>query len=125
MRSKYRLTGAKRFSQIHSEGKSAANRLLVVRFLLNGLDHSRFAFMVSKRVGNSVVRNRVKRRLREAIRLSRVWPGWDVVFIARRGVERADYHQLARATSNLLRHTQLTSEVQDGEGVGPTAGPSR
>ena len=125
MQSKYRLTGAKRFSQIHREGKSAANRLLVVRCLSNGLDHSRFAFMVSKRVGNSVVRNRVKRRLREAIRLSRVRPGWDVVFIARRGVDRADYHQLARATSNLLRHTQLTSEVQDGEGVGPTAGPSR
>ena len=125
MQSKYRLTGAKRFSRIHREGKSAANRLLVVRCLLNGLDHSRFAFMVSKRVGNSVVRNRVKRRLREAIRLSRVRPGWDVVFIARRGAERADYHQLARATSNLLRHTQLTSEVQDGEGVGPTAGPTR
>jgi ribonuclease P protein component len=125
MQSKYRLTGAKRFSQIHREGKSAANRLLVVRCLLNGLDHSRFAYMVSKRVGNSVVRNRVKRRLREAIRLSRVRPGWDVVFIARRGVERADYQQLARATYNLLRHTQLTSEVQDGEGVEPTAGPSR
>ena len=90
---------------------------------MEGLAHSRFAFMVSKRVGNSVVRNRVKRRLREAIRASQVKPGWDVVFIARRGVERAEYHQLAQAASNLLRHTYLASEVQEGEGVGPTAGP--
>ena len=124
MQRKCRLTGVKRFSQIHRKGKSTANRLLVVRCLANGLEHSRFAFMVSKRVGNSVVRNRVKRRLREAIRLSRVRPGWDVVFIARRGVEKADYHQLAQATGSLLRRTRLTSENQDGEGVGPALGPN-
>ena len=114
MQRKYRLTGAKRFSQIHSEGRSTANRLLVVRCLPNGLDHPRFAFMVSKRVGNAVVRNRIKRRLREALRASQVRPGWDLVFIARRGIEKADYRDLNRATGNLLRRTQL--EIQDPKG---------
>ena len=125
MQRKYRLTGTKRFSQIHREGTSTANRLLVVRCLPNGLEHSRFAFMVSKRVGNAVVRNSVKRRLREALRLSQVRPGWDLIFIARRGIERADYQDLKRATGNLLQRTRLELQDEKGEDVGPSDGPNR
>ena len=107
MQRRHRLTSSKQFSQIHREGLSIANRLLVVRVLSNGLDHSRFGFLVSKRIGNAVVRNRVKRRLREAVRLSLVKPGWDAVFIARRDISRADFQELKQATVSLLRRTQL------------------
>jgi len=107
MQRRHRLTSSKQFSQIHREGLSIANRFLVVRVLSNGLEHSRFGFLVSKRIGNAVVRNRVKRRLREAVRLSLVKPGWDAVFIARRDISRADFQELKQATENLLRRTQL------------------
>lgn len=107
MQRRSRLTGNKRFSQIHQEGRSAANNFLVVRVLPNGLDYSRFGFMVSKRLGNAVTRNKVKRRLREVVRQSPVKPGWDAVFIARRGAEKAAYHNLEQAAQNLLRRTQL------------------
>jgi ribonuclease P protein component len=107
MQRRHRLTSSKQFSQIHREGLSIANRFLVVRVLSNGLDHSRFGFLVSKRIGNAVVRNRVKRRLREAVRLSLVKPGWDAVFIARRGISRADFQELKQATENLLQRTRL------------------
>ena len=110
MQRRNRLTGVKRFSRIHREGRSIADRLLVARSLPNGLGYSRFAFMVSKRIGNAVVRNRVKRRLREVVRRSPVRPGWDVVFIARRGVEKADYHRLARSAGSLLRRSRLLRE---------------
>lgn len=118
MQRKHRLTGSKKYSQIHREGRSVANRLLVIRFLSNGLDHSRFGFLVSKRIGNAVVRNRVKRRLREAVRMTPVKPGWDSVLIARRGAERAKYQELRQAAQNLLRHTHLAA----GDDLGKEAG---
>ena len=115
MQRRHRISGSKRHSQIHREGVSAANRLLVIRYLANGLDHSRFAFVVSKRVGNAVVRNRVKRRLREAVRERPVSSGWDAVFIARRGVQSATYRELNRAAWNLLRRSRIAeAEVRGG-----------
>ena len=107
MQRSLRLTGNKQFTRIRGQGNSAANRFLVIRFLPNGLDHSRFGFMVSRRIGNAVVRNKVKRRLREAVRLTPVKAGWDAVFIARKGTERAGYQELKQAAGNLLRRVHL------------------
>ena len=108
MQRQLRLTESKRFSQIHGKGNSIANRLLVIRALPNGLEWSRFGFVVSKRIGNAVTRNLVKRRLRESVRQNRVKGGWDAVFIARRGAGNAEYWQLKQATDNLLRRARIT-----------------
>ena len=107
MQRRSRLTGAKRFSQIHKDGSSAANRLLVIRVLPNGTEQTRFGFVVSKRIGNAVVRNKVKRRLREAVRTHPVAAGWDAIFIARKGSEKATYQKLQQAADNLLRRNHL------------------
>ena len=102
-----RISGKKRHSQIHREGTSVVNRLLVLRWLDNGLEHTRFAFVVSRRVGNAVARNRVKRRLREAVRSRPLNGGWDAVFIARRGIEQASFREVNRAAWNLLRRSKI------------------
>ena len=115
-----RLTGNKQFTRIRGQGKTAANRFLVIRYLPNGLDHSRFGFMVSRRIGNAVIRNKVKRRLREAVRLTPVKAGWDAVFIARRGTERAGYHELKQAAGNLLRRVHLDDQVGTPGNILPT-----
>ncbi len=111
MQRRNRLTESRRFAQIHQEGCSAANRLLVIRALPNGMEQSRFGFVVSKRIGNAVTRNLVKRRLREIIRQNKVKGGWDAVFIARRGSANADFRQMKQATDNLLRRTRLTLDA--------------
>lgn len=110
MQRRQRLTGNKRFSQIHIEGSSAANRLLVIRYLANGGGCSRFGFLVSKRIGNAAARNKIKRRLREAVRLSPVKAGWDALFIARRGAGSAKYSDLKEATESLLQRANLVEK---------------
>jgi len=120
MQRSQRLTGGKRFSQIHVEGSSAANRLLVIRYLANGTDCSRFGFLVSKRIGNAAVRNKVKRRLREAVRLNPVKEGWDALFIVRRGAGSAKYQELKDATDNLLQRANLVDKPPQPTGPGPT-----
>jgi len=119
MQRRQRLTGSKRFSQIHIEGSSAANRLLVIRYLTNGSSCSRFGFLVSKRVGNAAVRNKVKRRLREAVRLNPVKAGWDALFIVRRGAGSAKYQDLKDAIDNLLQRANLVDEPPQPTGPGP------
>ena len=120
MQQRHRLSGDARIGEIHRQGRSAANDLLVIRLLPNGLDCSRFCFIAGKRVGNAVVRNRTKRRLRELIRNSHTRPGWDSILIARRGAGEAKFPQLERAVHNLLRRTRLNeAEPEVLEPVNP------
>ena len=71
-----------------------------------------------------MVRNKVRRRLREVARLTPVKDGWDIVFIARRGSPNANYHQLARAMDELLKRAKLLSSSTN-PGFAPTADRNR
>lgn len=109
MNRRHRLRSNQRFQEVRRKGQSVSDRYLVLCFHPNQLEHSRFGFSISKRVGNAVTRNRIKRRLREAVRLKmdRIKPGWDLVFIARNPVRDANYHQMDDACARLLRRAQL------------------
>jgi ribonuclease P protein component len=117
---RYRVREDRRFQEIRRRGRSAANELLVLCALANDLPYSRFGFAVSSRIGNAVVRNRIKRRLREIMRLrmATIRPGCDIILIARKPVRSAEYHQLETACARLLRRAQL---LLDEEPAAPTA----
>jgi ribonuclease P protein component len=70
----------------------------------SGDDGIRVGISVSKRVGGAVVRNRVKRRIREAVRLrlDSILPGWDLLFIVRPAAAEATQEDLAGAVERLL-----------------------
>ncbi len=105
-----RLRKASDFQAVRSGGKSWANPLLALRYRPNGLDETRFGFSVGKRVGNAVVRNRVKRRLRECVRQTLLKNGWDLVFMARQPAAQASYQELAHSAQELLAKAGVLSQ---------------
>ncbi|MBN1692790.1 MAG: ribonuclease P protein component [Dehalococcoidales bacterium] len=90
------------FSVVYEGGKTWAGKEIVLKALPNALDFSRFGFVVSRHLGNAVVRNRVKRRLREIARQTQVSQGWDVILIARVPAAGVDYKSLEKSVSKLL-----------------------
>jgi ribonuclease P protein component len=80
---------------------------MAVRSVLNEQPLSRFAFAISKRVGNAVVRNRIKRRLREVLRLSALAEGYDIVIVARPAAAETDFQALKTELTLLLKRAKL------------------
>ncbi|MGN1318959.1 MAG: ribonuclease P protein component [Lachnospirales bacterium] len=97
------------FRFVYNRGRSIANRLLVMYVIRNGTDKNRYGISVSKKVGNSVVRSRITRLLRESYRLSekQIACGYDIVVIARASANGADYHQIESALLHLLKKQKL------------------
>ena len=79
------LRKQKDFSRVYNRGKSRGSKYVVILYNRNRLGYTRTAFVASKKVGNSVMRNRARRLMREAWRsmAGEVVPGYDIVFVAR------------------------------------------
>lgn len=93
------------FARFAAGSVARTHPLLVGRFLRTDRDQTRFGFATGKRLGGAVVRNRVRRRLREELRAMApaFQPGWDVLIIARPPIVEADHHALAGALRGVLR----------------------
>lgn len=83
--------------------------MLVLNACPNDSQTSRFGFTVSKRIGNAVERNRLRRRLKAAVASASVNCGWDVVVIARQRARHTDYHVLQESLDRLLLRANLVT----------------
>jgi len=112
-----RLKDDTAFQRVYRDGRSWTTSLLILRASPNGLPHSRIGYTTSKRIGSAVSRNRVKRRLREALRAhaAGLAPGWDLVLIAREPSRRAAFAQLEGAVAQLLANARLQRKAAAGE----------
>ena len=91
------------FQKVYREGKSYANRYLVMYVLKNGTEYNRIGISVSKKVGNSIVRHRLKRLIKEAYRLQEdmFHSGLDIVVIARMSAKDISYQETVSALLHL------------------------
>ena len=110
------LTRRAQYLAVYESGKAAADKLLVIKVLPNKLDVLRPGFSVTKDIGKATVRNRIKRLLKENLRLMDVNPGWYIVWIARRPIVDMDYHDINRSMIKLLKRMDLL--VKDAENSG-------
>ncbi len=109
MKRRYRLRDTRSFARVRKAGRCRRGSGIVMCCLANCLAHSRFGFVVSKRVGNAVTRNRVKRRLRAIFHshLPQLRTGFDIVVICRPQVADVTYQDLERACMQLAARLSL------------------
>ena len=113
MRGEEYLTKPQQYALVYSKGSSWASNLVVMKALPNGLTLSRCGFSVSKRLGKAVTRNRVKRLLREILRVVPLKSGWDIVFIVRPAAATANYASLRRSVEGLLSRAHLLATDEE------------
>ncbi len=90
------------YDAVYRAGRRKSSREFTIFLRPNGLGVSRFGWSIKKTLGTAVRRNRIRRRLREIVRLHReeIIPGWDIVIHPRSSAATADFSAL---TGELLR----------------------
>lgn len=104
MHKRYRLKNSKIFNIVYRKGNSVSNKFLVLMWIKNKENFIKVGFTVSKKIGNSVVRNKVRRRLREAFRaiIPNTETGYTYVLLARSPIRGANYSQISNSVIELM-----------------------
>ena len=112
MKKKNRLTQSKDFKRVKDVGKKIYHPLLVLVYTPNDAQQSRVAVVASKAIGNAVVRNKVKRRLKSC--LDQIWHNisrqWDLVFYSRAAIVDANITEICSAIEHLLLEAGVLGE---------------
>lgn len=103
------------FRRLYTKGESCANRYLVLYCRKNALGKNRIGLTVSKKLGHAVVRNRIRRRLREVYRLHEndFVCGYDIVVVARSRAAEASFAALTAAYLSAAKKLRLLQERQE------------
>jgi ribonuclease P protein component len=110
MRKKEILRKKDDFQAIYKAGKSVPERYIVLFYRKNDLPYSRTAFLASKKVGNSIQRNRAKRLMKESYRLNaeKILEGYDLIFIARNTINGKKQKDVEKSLLNAAKRGKVT-----------------
>ena len=100
------------FDAIYRGGESVPDRYVVLFYRKNDLPYTRTAFLASKKVGNSVQRNRAKRLMRESYRLNgeKFSSGYDLIFIARNTIQGRKLQDVEKSLMNAAARGKVTGK---------------
>ena len=116
-RSEFTLRKQRDFARVYKQGKSKGNRFTVILYRRNGLEITRTAFVSSKKVGNSVERNRSRRLMRAAYKAMEpeVKKGYDIIFVARNAINGCREPEVEKQLRKTLEGCGLITENTDNE----------
>lgn len=98
----------KKFKYIYTNGRSFANKKLVMYYIKNNEEKLQIGISISKKVGKSVVRNRLRRLIKENIRLSEnIKNGYSIIFLARVGADDLNFDTMKSSMNHILRKCEL------------------
>jgi len=98
----------RQFRYIYSRGKSFANKKLVIYYIKNNDEKLKVGISISKKVGKAVVRNRLRRLIKENIRINQnLKSGYSMIFLARVGADDLDFNTMKSSINHLLKRCDL------------------
>ncbi|MBR2736875.1 MAG: ribonuclease P protein component [Firmicutes bacterium] len=113
MLSKYVLRRDDDFKRIYKQGRSTGGRYVVVFCRRNGFDYNRLAYLASKKVGNSVKRNRARRLMRESMRqIGPLEQGYDIILIARNTINNRKCADVKKSIEAALRKLKIKKVIK-------------
>ncbi|WP_409343676.1 ribonuclease P protein component [Paenibacillus sp. MBLB4367] len=118
MHREYRLAKREDFNHVYRRGKSVANQQFVLYAMAQPKqEHFRLGVSVSKKIGNAVVRNRLRRMMKEIIRLHipEISGGFDFIIIARKPAADLEYAQMEKSILHVLKRANLRGNGRAAE----------
>lgn len=105
MEKQFRLRKNIEFKKIYKYGKNYWNRNFILYIRKNKLNETRVGFTISKKIGNAVTRNKIRRRMKEAYRLNfeKIKPGYDLIFIPKKHIVDIPYNELEGSMIHIMK----------------------
>ena len=106
---KRKLSKTSEFKKVFSEGRRIEGKNLIIFILKNDYNFNRPGVIIKKETGKAVVRNKIKRRLREVFRLinKKLSPGYDIIVLAKNNIKESDYFEIYHDLENLFYKGKL------------------
>lgn len=114
----YRLRSNMEFKKVYNNGKNYWNRNLVLFLRKNDLGYTRVGYTITKKVGNSVVRNKIRRQMKEIYRLNfhLIKDGYDLIFIPKKNTVDIPFKEFENAMIHIMKISKILKKESGKNG---------